>query len=116
MARTAISPTVVTEAGIDLTSVDAAAQLTDGNSFAWAPHRLFYVANGDDAALTATVVTAATVGRSALTVADQTIAVPAGATRLAGPFGPEYRQSDGTVHVDYAGTTPTNVTVAVLDG
>jgi len=115
MARTAVPPASITEAGINLDGVDVPAELTDGNSFGWAAHRLLYIRNGDDAALTVTVVTPATVGRSALAVADQTISIPAGEARLAGPFGPEFRQNDGSVHVNYAGTTPANVTIAVLD-
>ncbi|MEV4837784.1 hypothetical protein AB0K05_24900 [Nonomuraea sp. NPDC049486] len=115
MARTAVTVTTLTEAGIDPADVDQAAELTDGNSFPWAPHRLLYVLNGDDSALTITVPTPATVGRGQLAIADTTIAVPAGEYRIAGPFGPEHRQADGSVHVDYAGTTPSGVMVAVLD-
>ncbi|MBG0830518.1 hypothetical protein HS041_22410 [Planomonospora sp. ID67723] len=115
MARTALSATTLTEAGIDPGDVDTAAELTDGNSFVWAAHRLLYVLNGDDAALTVTIPTPVTVGRGSLAVADTTITIPAGEYRLAGPFGQEHRQADGTVHVNYAGTTPTGVMVAVLD-
>lgn len=115
MARTALTPTVLTQAGINPEAVDVAAELTDGNSFAWSDRRLLFVRNGDDASLTVTVPTPGTVGRGALTIADTTITIPAGEYRLAGPFGTEHRQSDGSVHVNYAGTTPTSVTVAVLD-
>lgn len=115
MARTALTPTTLTEAGINPTAVDVAAELTDGNSFPWADHRLLYVLNGDDASLTVTLPTPVTVGRGALAIADTTITIPAGEYRIAGPFGSEHRQSDGSVHVNYAGTTPTGVMVAVLD-
>ncbi|NRQ35987.1 hypothetical protein HII36_29760 [Nonomuraea sp. NN258] len=115
MARTALTAVTPSEGGIDLDGVDTPAELTDGNSFVWAPGRKFYVNNGDDAALTVTVQSAATVGASALAVADLPITVAAGARRLCGPFGPEYRRADGTVWIDYAGTTPANVTVAALD-
>lgn len=116
MARTALTPTTIPDTGIDPTAIDTAAELTDGNSFAWAPHRLLFILNGDDAALTATVPTPVTVGRGALAVADTPIGpIPAGQYRIAGPFGTEHRQADGSVWVNYAGTTPTNITVAVLD-
>lgn len=116
MARTPLpAPTRLLVAGIDPTDVDTAAELTDGNSFPFADHRLLFVLNGDDAALTVTFPTPATVGREALAVADATCVIPAGEYRLCGPFGPEHIQSDGTVHVNYAGTTPTGVMVAVLD-
>ncbi|TDD25051.1 hypothetical protein E1287_37605 [Actinomadura sp. KC06] len=115
MARTAVTATRLTGAGIDPGDVDVAAQTTDGNSFAWTANALLYVLNGDDAELTVTVPTPVTVGRGALAVADTTITIPAGEYRIAGPFGPEHVQTDGTVHVNYTGTTPTGVMVAVLD-
>lgn len=115
MARTALTPTTISESGTNPTAIDTAAELTDGNSFPWRDHRLLFVLNGDDASLTVTIPTPGTVGRSGLTIADQTITIPAGEYRIAGPFGPEYRQSDGSVWVNYAGTTPTSITVAVLD-
>ncbi|MFI6909884.1 hypothetical protein ACIBKY_52090 [Nonomuraea sp. NPDC050394] len=116
MARTALTATKLTEAGIDPEAVDTAAELTDGNSFQWAPHRLFVVLNGDDAALTPTFVNPSVVGPSSLAVADLPgNAVAAGKWRPYGPFDASYRQPDGSVWVNYAGTTPTNVTVAVFD-
>jgi hypothetical protein len=114
MARTAVTATRLTAAGIDPGDVDAAANLADGNSFAWTPNALLYVDNGDDSELTVTVVTPATVGRGALAIADTTITVPAGEYRLAGPFGGEHVQTDGSVHVNYSGADA-SVTVAVLD-
>jgi hypothetical protein len=115
MARTALTATAVAEGGTDLTAVDVAAETTDGNSFAWAPHRVFWVLNGDDASLTVTVPTPATVGRSALAIGDASGTIAAAAHKIFGPYGSEYVQSDGTVHINYTGTTITNVTVVVLD-
>lgn len=115
MARTLLTATTLTESGIDPTAVDTAAELTDGNSFAWAEHRILYVNNGDDASLTVTFPTPGTVGRSGLAIGDQSGAVANGTYKIFGPFGREYVQADGRVYVDYTGTTPTNVTVAVLD-
>lgn len=116
MARTALpAATQLTVAGVDPADVDTAAELTDGNSFMWGAHRVLYVLNGDDAALTVTFPTPLTVGRGALAVADETCVIPAGEYRLCGPFGTEHRQTDGSIHVNYAGTTPTGVMVAVLD-
>ncbi|MEO3860877.1 hypothetical protein [Acrocarpospora sp. B8E8] len=114
MARTLIAPTALTLAGIDPGDVDVAAELTDGNSFAWREGVIFYCLNGDDAALTLTFPTPVTVGSGALAVADSTVTIPAGEYRLIKGFGPEHRQADGTVHVNYAGTTPTGVMVAVF--
>lgn len=115
MARTAVSGTSVSEDGTDLEAVAVAAQTTDGNSFTWKGHRLLWVLNGDDAALTVTIPTPATVGRGARAVGDASATIPAGKHRTFGPFGSEFVQADGTVWVNYAGTTPTGVTVAVLD-
>jgi hypothetical protein len=115
MARAALTAVAASENGVDLDAVDQAAELTDGNSFVWTPTRRYYVNNGDDASLSVTFQTAATVGRSALAVADKTVAMSAGGRRIFGPFGTEYRRPDGTVWVDYAGTTPSGVMVAALD-
>ncbi|TYB50240.1 hypothetical protein FXF51_56790 [Nonomuraea sp. PA05] len=117
MARTAITAsTTLTEAGIDPLAVDAAIEATDGNSFPWREHRLLFVNNGDDAAVTPTFLTPGTVGRQSLPITDFAAgACPAGAWRVYGPFGPEFRQADGSVHVNWGGTTITGVTAAVLD-
>lgn len=103
------------EAGLDLTAIDVAANTTDGNSFAWGPHRCISVLNGDDASLTVTIPTPGTMGRSGLAIADQTVTIAAGATKVIGPFGRHFVQATGLVHVDYVGTTPTGVMVAVVD-
>lgn len=116
MARTALTVTTLTEAGIDPTAVDAAVNTTDGNSFPWREHRLLFVLNGDDSPVTPTFLTAGTVGRSALPIGDLAgTAIAAAGYKIFGPFGPEYRQADGNVYVDWAGTTPTGITAAVFD-
>lgn len=115
MARTALTAVASSEAGIDLTAVDTAAEVTDGNSFAWTKDRKVWILNGDDASITVTFPTPGTVGRSALAIADQSGTIAAAGHKLFGPFGPEYRQADGSVWINYAGTTPVSVTVAVLD-
>ncbi|MEV4245232.1 hypothetical protein AB0J63_17675 [Streptosporangium canum] len=117
MARTPITAsTTLTEAGIDPTAVDGAIEATDGNSFPWREHRLLFVLNGDDAAITPTFLTPGTVGRQALAVPDFAAnAIPPAGYKIYGPFGPEFRQADGSVYVNWAGTTPASVTAAVLD-
>lgn len=117
MARTPL-PTAVplTETGLDPTSVDAGVNVTDGNSFPWKENRLLFVLNGDDSSVTPTFLTSGTVGRSALPIGDLAgNAIAAGAYKIYGPFGMEFRQTDGSVYVDWAGTTPVSVTAAVLD-
>ena len=115
MARTALTAVPSSEDGINLEAVDTAAEITDGNSFVWTATRKVWIRNGDDASLTVTFPTPGTVGRGQRAIADGGGAVPASEHRLFGPFGPEFRQADGTVHINYAGTTPSGVTVAVLD-
>lgn len=115
MARTALTPVASSEAGVDLVGVGTAANVTDGDSFTWTAHRKVWVLNGDDAEITVTFPTPATVGRSGLAIADTSGTIAAGGHKLFGPFGTEYRQADGSVWIDYAGTTPASVTVAVLD-
>lgn len=104
-----------TPAGLDVTAIDVAAQTTDGNSFVWGPNRAVYVLNGDDASITVTIPTPGTVGAGALAIADQDVTIAVGASKLIGPFGREFVQSTGLVHIDYAGTTITGVMAAVLD-
>lgn len=115
MARTAITPTRLTLAGVAPSAVDVAATIVDGNSFLYRDGRILYVMNGDDSALTVTIPTPVTIGKGDLAVADSTVTIPAGEYRLIRGFGPEHRQDDGYVHVDYSGTTPTGVMVAVFD-
>lgn len=114
MARTALTVTGPAAAGLDLATALVAADLTDGNSFLWAPRRYLRVVNGDSTTLTVTVQTPATVGSQALAVADLAITVPAAGDRLIGPLGPEFRQADSSVYVDYAGADA-SVTATVLD-
>lgn len=114
MARAAITATAVPTGGVVLDDSTTAAELTDGNSFAWGARSRLYVVNGDDTELTVTVQTPATVGPQALAVADATVTVAAGKSVLLRPLGTEFRRSDGTVWVDYSGADA-SVTVAVLD-
>jgi hypothetical protein len=113
MARTALTVTGPAAAGLNLATALAAANLTDGNSFPWAARRYLRVVNGDDTALTVTVQTPGTVGTQALAVADLAVTVAASGDVLIGPLGPEYRQADGSVHVDYTGADA-SVTATVL--
>ena len=114
MARTPLVPTRTLEGGVDLTAVDGAVNFADGNSVPWHPNLMLWVLNGDDSQLTVTVPTPGTVGRSALAIGDATGAVAAGAHRLLGPFGPEFRQSDGSIYINYSGADAA-VTIAALD-
>lgn len=115
MARTQLTTiTRIAETGTNPESVDVAAETTDGNSVTYTPDLLLFVKNGDDASLTVTIPTPGTVGRSGLAVGDITCTIPAGEYRLMGPFGREVVQATGLMHIDYAGTTPTNITVAPL--
>lgn len=115
MARQLVAGTTITEDGIDLSAVDVAAQTTDGDSFTWTRTRRFWVLNGDDASITVTIPTPATVGRGARAVGDASGTIAAAGHKIFGPFGSEFVQSDGTVWINYAGTTITAVTIAVLD-
>lgn len=115
MARAALTAVPPDEDGLDLEDAAVAAEIADGDSFVWTAHRRVWILNGDDAALTVTFPTPVTVGRGQRAVADGGGEIPAGEHRLFGPFGPEFVQTDGTVHINYSGTTPSGVVVAVLD-
>lgn len=118
MARDAITSGATLsclETGIIPQDNDVAANTTDGNSFVWKEGRQLCILNGDDASITVTVVTPATVGRSALAVGDASLVIATTKFGIMGPFGPEYRKADGTVDVNYAGTTMTGVMVCTMD-
>lgn len=115
MARTALTPVSPGTTGLNLDDEAVAAELTDGNSYPWSPRRHLYVNNGDDAALTVTIPTPATVGPLGLDVDDAEFTVPAGEHLLLPAMGVEARQANGLVYVNWSGDTPTGVTVCVVD-
>lgn len=115
MAYTALTTiTRATPLGFDPTAIDVAADTTNGNSVVYTDDLVLYILNGDDASITVTIPTPGTIGRAALAIGDIAVTIANGTYKLIGPFGREVVQSDGTVHIDYAGTTITNVTVAPI--
>lgn len=112
MARTEITKQVTTRAGamLALANVDAAAS----------PNGMFYkqatgterivIKNADASPHTMTVDIPVTVDGQSVT--DRTVNVAAGTTVIAGPFGSEYRQADGNVHLNF--DSATSMTVGVL--
>lgn len=74
--------------------------LANGNQLDFNDGRIIVeVISSDAGAQSVTVVTPGNVGGFA--VADNVVAVPAGATRILGPFSPAtYNQSDGTVRIN----------------
>lgn len=66
--------------------------------------------NGSGGSLTATIVAQATTRQAdgafpAQTLANQAIAVPAGAARVAGPFPAAFHDSNGKIQITYSGVT-----------
>lgn len=110
MARTPITAQVATSAG--LTPTFEAAN-TDGNSYVLRQGRVLRVKNASAAAITVTLPTPGTV--DGLAIPERTVNVPAtsGDVLIALGKGDAYRQSDGTVLVDYSAVA--SVTVAVID-
>jgi len=108
MARTALTVTQVTRAGVAL---PAAAANADGHSVANDGSVILHIVNGGGAPITVTIVTPGTV--DGLAIADREVIVAASANRLIGPFPREhYNQADGTVHVNFSGVA--SVTAAAL--
>lgn len=114
MARTALTPVSLGTTGALLPDDGDAANLTDGNAFPWSPTRRVYVHNGDDATLTVTVPTPGTVGSLGLAIDDAEFTIATGKARLLPALGPETRQANGLVYLNYSGADE-SVTVAVLD-
>lgn len=114
MARTAITPVAPTRSGVTLplVAVDAAAA-PNGMAFATDGTSLLVVKNADAASHTCTVQVADAAKPDGLAVTGRVITVAAGATVYAGNFGPEYRQADGSVYLNFDAAT--SMTVGVLD-
>jgi hypothetical protein len=108
--RTAITPQAASAAGV---AVAYEAANVDGNSYGISSRRAIHAKNASAGALTVRVITPGTI--QGLAIADRDVSVPAGSDRLIG-IGDSaiYRQSDGTVHVDYPGGV-TSLTVAVIE-
>lgn len=112
MARTLITKQNLSRSGSVPTfaAVDAAAS-PNGMAYDSDGTELVLVKNADASPHTMTVDIPVTVDGQ--TVTDKTVAVAAGATVFAGPFGSEYRQSDGRVHLNF--DSATSMTIAVLN-
>lgn len=101
MARNVLSPVRPSKPG---STVVPGAATVDGDAIP--PDAALWVNNASGVSVTLTVVTPA-VSADNLAISDFTLTVPAGATRLVGPFPEDiYRQQSGAtsgmVHVDYA--------------
>lgn len=111
MARTVITPTLSTAAGVAAApvAVDASAS-PNGMSYTNAPRRIFRVITTG----TLTVVTIATNASVAgLALAAATVTTPATGTTWCGPYGSHHTQADGTVALNFSSAT--GATVEVID-
>lgn len=110
MPRVSIPVAQATDTGVDIAGTVAAADAA-GHEFTENGRRLLYVENSDTASHTVEVLVSRTV--EGLAVGPQVITVPAGGSRIAGPFGANYQQGDGNTYVDVP--TITGMSLAVLD-
>lgn len=113
MARTLIAKTTAVRTGIEpgMTNVDATAA-PDGMYFPWTPTaRLFVKTGGTATNVTVDVFTQV----DGLDPANRVVAVQATTPvgKILGPFGPEYRQLDGNVYVNFSSAT--NASCCILD-
>lgn len=98
----------VTRAGINTAG---AAASVGGDEFVNTGTELLFVSNGGGAPINVTVVTQATV--DGMAVPDKVVAIPAGESRLIGPFPKQwYNDGAGKVQVTYSGVD--TVTVKVI--
>ncbi|MET9002743.1 hypothetical protein [Amycolatopsis sp. NPDC004169] len=113
MARTALTPQALTRVGAELvlSAVDAAAS-PNGNSFPTDGREVVVINNADAASHTCTIPVNPAAAPDGLAVTSRQVVVPAGKTFVAGPFGPEYRQADGSVYLNW--DSATQMTAAVL--
>lgn len=83
---------------------------TGGDTFPNTGRELVVLANGDDSDTTVTFVTPVTVDGKA--VANRAVVVPAGESRLCGPFQPGiYNNAAGGVDITYSSATDLTVYV-----
>jgi hypothetical protein len=108
MARATLTPQQIVRTG--LLHTFAAVDAGNGNEFANDGFCFLYVKNGSGGSINVTIPTQVTVDN--LAVADQVVAVGAGANKLIGPFPPSLYNVGGKAQVDWSAGT--DVTVAVL--
>lgn len=113
MARTNLTPTEVTAAGVAL---PATAGIADGHKYDNRGEEILVIKNTGAGAHTVTVVTPRTVG--GLDIEDQENTIAAGATEVMGPFDPgTFNQPSGAdrgkVFVNYD-ASPGELSVGVL--
>ena len=107
MPRNEITPTDLVAAGV---FTNAVVGDTSGEKFPNDGNTFILVTNDDAGSKNFTIQTPAT--QSGLAIAEQIVAVGAGATKLIGPFPVKtYNQSDGMVYVDYEDFLDSNITV-----
>ncbi|HEU5475698.1 MAG TPA: hypothetical protein VFV67_34085 [Actinophytocola sp.] len=116
MARTNITKTTRSRAGVQPTmvAVDASAS-PNGMMFDWTATAEVVVRSTDGSPHTMTVAVADAARPDGLTVPGRAVTIPATTTvaLAAGPFGPEYRQADGKVYLNFDAAT--GMTIGVLD-
>lgn len=114
MARTALASHALVDEGVAVTMTAAN---VDGHSIAGGGDVILLVENGSAGSINVTIQTAATT--DGLAVADQVVAVAAGALKAIGPFKPTtYDRASGAadagkVYVDFSAVT--TVTCAALE-
>jgi len=92
---------------------DAVAASTGGDTFQNSGRQLLIVANGSDSSMDLTIATSATIDGQA--VADRTISIPAGESRIIGPFQPGiYNDTGGAVELTYSDETDVTVYVVAV--
>lgn len=97
MARQELVPQEFTSDGLT-PSTEAA--VADGHFLPNDGRRVVYVENSGASSVGVTAVIPLTV--DGIDVTDKTVSVPAGGSMWLGPYGREYDQDDGSVHIDYA--------------
>lgn len=102
MPRTALTPTALAASGA---TVSAAAANADGHTIPGTGDVFLLVVNGSGGSINVTAVTPST--QDGLAVADQVVAVGAGASKLIGPFAPRSftDETDNLVDIDFSAVT-----------
>lgn len=112
MARTALTPQVLTSAG--LLATYAAGDSANGHSFPNNGKRTLHIKNAGVGSINATIKMPTSSVVDGMQPPDRVVAVANGAEKFIGPFPTgSWNQADGAVYVDLSGAT--SVTVALLE-
>lgn len=96
----------------DGTALTYSAASGGGDRFTPGSRSLMHIINGSGSSITATIVTPGTF--NGLAIADRTVVVPAGTSRVIALPAPDYTAADGLADITWSATTTVTFAVAYI--